>query len=222
MLFIQNLTYTWHKQERSAACAALRRRFPQAYLVEETTILEEAALHILSFTQKGTALLDSRQVFCQSMEQYLPKLGYTAEQVQREIERRSAHIQTYHLQTYASIQNLRLLNLVLHPCPQGCRASFFYDEHQSGKPYRRGHNKDYNNPDSPLYRQDCLNETAFTLAPGQYGRILWNERRTDYDTGEWYYQLHIYNLVNVPGHQVKSSLLTSRSPDFIYRQKALL
>ena len=51
MLFIQNLTYTWHKQERSAACAALLRRFPQAYLVEETTILEEAALHILSLTQ---------------------------------------------------------------------------------------------------------------------------------------------------------------------------
>lgn len=114
MLFIQNLTYTWHKQERSAACAALSRRFPQACPVQETTILEEAALHTLSFTQKGTALLDSRQVFCQSMEQYLPKLGYTAEQVQREIKRRSAQLQTSHLQTYASLPNrLRYRGMVL-------------------------------------------------------------------------------------------------------------
>lgn len=80
------------------------------------------------------------------------------------------------VQRYCSVEEVNLANLSIVPCPCGFEVSFYYDERRSGRPFRRGHNKDYNNPQSPLYRKDCLNETAFVLKPNQYGRILWNER----------------------------------------------
>ncbi len=68
---------------------------------------------------------------------------------------------------------------------------------------------------------DCLNETAFILKKNQYGRIIWNERRTDYDTGEWYYQLHIYNMIYSLDIS-KNNIFVSNKPDFVYQQEAVL
>lgn len=124
---------------------------------------------------------------------------------------------------FARIEDLNLTNLSIQPMPEGYSVSFFYDEHRSGMPYRRGHNQAFQDAGSPLYRKDCLNETAFVLRPGQYGRVIWNERRTDYDYQTWYYQLHICNLFHISSEQeIKQGIFLAARPDFEYRQLAAL
>jgi len=125
-------------------------------------------------------------------------------------------------QFYASVQRLNLTNLSVRLNAGDYEVTFFHDEQRSGKPVRRGHNKDYHNIDSPLYRHDVLNETAFLLKQAQYGRIIWNERKLDYDTGEWYYQLHVINLLHYLGEMLKSNIFLNSKPDFEYKQMAVL
>ncbi len=123
---------------------------------------------------------------------------------------------------YSSLEQLNLTNLLLQQKPDGLLVSFFYDENRSGMPYRRGHNQDYHKMDSPFYRKDCLNEVAFSLMPNQYGRVLYNERRRDMDTGEWYYQLHVYNLLYTEEKQLSKDVFVVHKPDRIYQQIARL
>jgi hypothetical protein len=125
--------------------------------------------------------------------------------------------------SFACIEDLNLTNLSVRPVPEGCSISFFYDEHRSGMPYRRGRNQDFQNPSAPLYCKDCLNETAFVLRPGQYGRVIWNERRTDYDNGTWYYQLHVCNFIHTSlTQELKKDIFLAVQPDFEYKQLAVL
>ena len=46
---------------------------------------------------------------------------------------------------------------------------------------RRGHNEAFNDADSINYHRDRLNETAFILEKGQYGRIIYISRYVDPD-----------------------------------------
>lgn len=46
---------------------------------------------------------------------------------------------------------------------------------------RRGHNEAFNDADSINYHRDRLNETAFILEKGQYGRIIYISRYVDLD-----------------------------------------
>lgn len=128
----------------------------------------------------------------------------------------------FHFQFYTSVQELNLINLSIQSDKESYKVTFFYDEHRSGQPIRQGHNKDYHNIDSLLYRHNILNETIFSLGPGQYGRVIWNERKLVYDTGEWYYQLHVNNLLNYLGEMPKSDIFLSNRLDFEYKQMALL
>lgn len=82
--------------------------------------------------------------------------------------------------------------------------------------------KNYNNPQSPLCRKYCLNETAFILKPNQYGRILWNERTIDWDTGEWYYYVRTYNILFLPDGISRADIFVADEPDFIYKQMVVL
>lgn len=65
-----------------------------------------------------------------------------------------------------------------------------------------------------------MNENAFLLVPGEYGRVMWNERNVDYDTGHWYYQLHIYNILLYPRGVPPTDILAQRQPDYEYEQMA--
>ena len=98
--------------------------------------------------------------------------------------------------------------------------NFAYDERRSGSPRRRGRNRDYHNQQSLWHGRDCLNEEAFLLEPGQYGRIIWNERCADCDTGHWYYQLHIYNILLFKRGVPPADILLTRQPDYEYSQLA--
>ena len=117
---------------------------------------------------------------------------------------------------------MNLTNLTIQSSLEGYEVIFFYDENRSGQPLRRGHNKDYHNINSLLYRHDVLNETAFFLKKEQYGRIIWNERKIDYDTGEWYYHHHITNLLHYSGKTPEIDIFFKRRPDFEYKQIAVL
>lgn len=223
MLLIQEIDLTWHKRERGGQYAQARRQFPQAYPLDELPAGAGAAVHRLSFYQSRDSFIEASQDMQQSQEPFLLRIGFTREQAQREIQQRLSLIKRNRLRLFSCIEDLNLTNLSVRPVPEGYSISFFYDEHRSGMPYRRGRNQDFQNPDSPLYCKDCLNETAFILRSGQYGRIIWNERRTDYDYLTWYYQLHIRNLSHVSSEQeIKQDIFLAAQPDFEYRQLAAL
>ena len=193
MLAVQNISLKWGKEERGLDCARIRAGFPMAYPVEARAPEGEAAVENLVFWQKGTEFIDC---------------------IQR------AH-SARRWQCYSCLKEMNLTNMRIISKGGGSplEVAFFYDEHRSGKPFRRGHNRDYDDIQSPFYRKDCLNETAFILEEGQYGRILWNERRTDFDTGEWYYQLHIVNLCHMLKKEIESDIFMA-FPDVTYRQMA--
>lgn len=222
MLLIQEIDLTWGKNERGGTPAKIRQHFPLSYPQEEVRLKGDVLVHRLAFFQNGEAILNAQEESRQSIEKYLPKLGFTQDQIQQEIENRIFYIKQNQFQFYHSALELNLTNLTVQPCSEEIAVTFFYDERRSGMPYRRGHNQDYCDPQSPWYGKDCLNETAFILTPGQYGRVMWNDRRTDYDTGEWYYKLHIYNLINTGTNMPNQTVFTEREPDFVYKQLAVL
>ena len=223
LLLIQEIDLTWNKNERGGQYAQARRQFPQAYPLDELPAGAGAAVHRLSFYQNGETFLEASQDMRQSLEQFLPRIGFTQAQTQQEIQQRLSFIKRNRLRLYPCIEDLNLTNLSVRPVPEGCSISFFYDEHRSGMPYRRGRNQDFQNPSAPLYCKDCLNETAFVLSPGQYGRILWNERKTGDDDRTWYYQLHIYNLLYHTADQPpEPDILILKEPDLCYQQMAVL
>ena len=223
LLLIQEIDLTWHKNERGGQYAQARRQFPRAYPLDGLPAQAGAAVHQLSFCQNRDSLIEASQDIQQSLEPFLLQIGFTREQARREIQQRLSLIKRNRFRLFSCIEDLNLTNLSVRPVPEGCSVSFFYDEHRSGMPCRRGRNQDFQNPGAPLYCKDCLNETAFVLRPGQYGRITWNERRTDYDNGTWYYQLHILNLLHVsPEQSIKHDIFLAAQPDFEYKQIAVL
>ena len=199
MLLVQNITLSWGKEERGAEYAGMRSGFQMAYPIEAASFQMEAAESLHYFIQRGMEFLDGSR----RKQRWRP---------------------------YLDPCKMNLTNIAIGKREEGAfqggnsllAVTFFYHEQRSGKPLRRGHNKDYNLVQSPFYRKDCLNESAFVLEPGQYGRIIWNERRTDYDTGEWYYELHIVNLLHSIDKTIQSDSFTSHGPDYIYKQLAQL
>lgn len=196
MLLVQDICLTWGKKERNSAYAKKRAEFPMAYLLDNfpDTFHGDVIVHHLNFCQRGTTF---QNLWVND---------------------------TYRFQFYSSIQNLNLTNLLIQPDAESYEVTFFYDAHRSGQPIRQGHNKDYHNVDSSLYRHDILNETIFSLKRGQYGRVIWNERKI-YDTGEWYYQLHVSNLLHYVGkmpEQAEQDIFLIHKPDFEYKQLAVL
>lgn len=194
MLFIQDICLSWGKKERASVYAKRRAEFPMAYSLHKLSgpFHGDVIVHSLNFRQRGTMFWPS--------------------------PRNDVH----GFQFCRSVGDLNLTNLFIQPEGESYEVTFFYDEHRGGRPVRRGHNKDYNNIDSLLYRHDILNETVFSLRPGQYGRVIWNERKIDFDTGEWYYQLHVSNLWSCLGKMPKQEIFLTSRIDFEYKQMALL
>ncbi len=225
MVIIQEICLQWDKEERSADGDKARRRFSHAYPLAPQTAQRDVLVQSLYFYQNKTTFLDAIQEQYYLTEKYRPQWeqsGQTPERIEREMHDRIAYIKRYQYQNYGSVKDVNLANLSIRREEDNLKLSFYYDEHRSGAPFRRGHNKDYHNQDSPLYARDVLNETAFTLSQGQYGRILWNERRTDCDRGTWYYQLHIYNLYYTQSRDIPGDLFTAKVPDHQYQQLASL
>lgn len=194
MLLIQDICFSWSKEERNAVYAKIRAEFPMVYSLDNfpNTFRGDVLVQRLNFRQKEIAFQIS---YMNDLCRY---------------------------QSYFSTQDLNLTNLSIYLAKGRYEVTFFYDERRSGQPTRQGHNKDYHNINSPLYCHNILNETAFSLGLGQYGRVIWNERKIDYDTGEWYYQLHVLNLLHSLNKMPETNTFLIHKPDFEYKQMAVL
>lgn len=238
MLLVQQVSLTWNKSSRGGAGAAARAGFVPAYPfvpglpegqrakvpAKKAAKAPEskqpgALVQQLWFRQKGGQFLNETAA-CGALQAALSALGYTAGQIRQVIARRG-FASPERWQAAAGPEKLDLVNTAFYPQPDGLAVRFYWDERRSGMPCRRGHNEGFGSPASRFCGRDCLNETAFLLMPGQYGRVLWNERRAAEDG--WYYQLHLYNLylVSESGSWAED-IFTCRRPDVIYQQLAKL
>lgn len=64
---------------------------------------------------------------------------------------------------------------------------FCYSSHDCGKPYRSRHDE--------TGTLIPLEEKAFDLFNNEYGRIVFNGRYTDFDTGNWWYEKKVHNII---------------------------
>ena len=68
------------------------------------------------------------------------------------------------------------------------------------------------------YLHSTLKEIAFTLSRTQsYGRMRFNGRLTDFDTGQWYYESTVVNIIHTEGG-FDRDIFVSRQPDVVYSQ----
>ncbi len=222
MLVIQSVTLVWYKESRGAPGAETRARFPLAWPIEEAAAPlppGEVLVHSLRFSQQGPGEIIPELEECRrGLERCQPRLSLSRKELEKEVARRQREMKRVRLLAYPDYTCLNLANLTFRPAGEGWEVGFWWDERRSGLPRRRGRNRDYNDPASRLYRKDVLNETAFVLAPGQTGRVLWNERRQSGDDGIWYYQLHVCNVAVLPEGEVSPGIFLDREPDFVYRQ----
>lgn len=210
MLAIQDITLTWGMDERGGRYAESRAAFPHAYTEDAAPVRCEAVVFRRSYFQDGNAIVSAAQRLC--------ICGILNGE---QLEERIRWMNRRRVSTYASLADIDVTGLTAERSGCCCEVGFFYDAGRCGMPFRRGSNKDYNNPESRLYQKNVLNERAFVLSGGRYGRIIWNERLSDADTGEWFYRLHIYNLFNAAG-AFSGTEFAARAPDFLYDQTAAL
>lgn len=93
----------------------------------------------------------------------------------------------------------------------GYEIYYRYILHHSAKPKRLKYNKD-------MSRFVGLEEFVFTLMPGEYGRTLCNGRFVDIDTGNWWYEIDIANIMLWIGEQPPLDCFLQREPDKLYKQ----
>lgn len=151
MFLIQKINLEWSKNERGVKGEDARRRFPLAYPMQEKQFSDNIIIDSLSFFQKETVFMDVIQWQQKSLQNYLLQLGFTQEPTKNEIQRRMQWIKRYQDSSYSSVSALNLTNLSICFQKDSYDITFFYDEQRSGLPFRRGHNKDFHNQDSPFY-----------------------------------------------------------------------
>ncbi|MDE6539006.1 MAG: hypothetical protein K2K66_02340 [Ruminococcus sp.] len=86
---------------------------------------------------------------------------------------------------------------------------------------RRGHNESFMDNNSPFCYTDIINETAFTLKPNEYGRIIYNERNVTIDE-QWYYKLYVVNFINCDKSKYREKMFFRKVPDYEYKNMQYL
>lgn len=69
-------------------------------------------------------------------------------------------------------------------------------------------------------RYQPLTERAFGLTSNEYGRVVYNGRHIYHDTGEWYYELNILNMLLT--EQKDPNVLIDQEPLNVYNQIEIL
>ena len=62
-----------------------------------------------------------------------------------------------------------------------------------------------------IYRS--YNKKAFTLKKGEYGRVMYNYRRTDRESRSWIYTLCIINYINEDSERFREKIFCRKVPD---------
>lgn len=86
---------------------------------------------------------------------------------------------------------------------------------------RRGHNESFTDNNSPFCYTDIINETAFTLRPDEYGRIIYNERNITIDE-QWYYTLCVANFINCDKSKYREKMFFRKVPNYEYKNMQYL
>ena len=104
LLLIQEIDLTWHKNERGGQYAQARRQFPRAYPLDGLPDQAGAAVHHLSFYQKGDGFVEAFLDIRPSLERSLPQIAFTRDQTQREVSQSLAPIKRNRIRLLSSLQ----------------------------------------------------------------------------------------------------------------------
>lgn len=88
---------------------------------------------------------------------------------------------------------------------------YCYNLHHGRRPQRSKY-------DSTRNRYVPLHELAFELNPGDYGQAICNGRFVDYDTGNWYYELIILNIILLSDTDVSLDCFLTKEPNKKYQR----
>lgn len=212
MLIIQQITLTWHKQERGGNYAVTRSRFPFS-VPADFNYNSSIVIQHLNFFQDGNRILDAFE-FNRLMWDKIRKndvFKISDSETEQRLHQDERNIRNNMLTEHnCSPEQLRLKNLRFETVGENIDVIF----HSDGIfPYITGHNSEYNNENSPLYNRNLVNEKVFCLKPETTGRIIFHERRTDYDNGTWYYVKTCFNLAITS--RAENNIFSSQSFDFI-------
>lgn len=205
MLVVQQIVTVWHKSERGGECAEARSRFPYTAPIEgKPCVSDECLFDYIRFYQRGSKFYTAAK--------YNELMGYGGGLPFK---------RAYEL-PIKQLSQLKGRNVSFTQTENGVEVDFSYDPQINGKPVRNGHNKDYNNTESRFYGKDILNETAFVLKEGQKGRIMYNGRFTDIDTGQWWYEQTAVNIANIPFEDFHKDIFFEGKFDLSYNRLAYL
>lgn len=222
MLLIQQICLTWYQSQKGGKAASIRSGFLKAYPIVVSKIVPtfDCCLHNQSFYQTNNQIVDAKTYHTDFWNRVIKQEldPVRKESFRWRCIRANQWAEKCEYQHFG-IEELDVEGVRVSLQPDGYHIGYYYDQQRSGRPYRRGHNKDFWNRQSPFFGKDICNETAFVLSQNQYGRICFNKRNIDMDTGAWWYQLHIVNLIAHFG-DLTAHLFTKRQPDFEYRQLA--
>lgn len=114
------------------------------------------------------------------------------------------------------IKNSRCISpMELIPKENDCyEIRYRYDWHKGALPQRYQYNQDGN--------YTPLNELAFELFPNTYGRAICNGRFVDWDTGNWWYELTITNVIVLAESKAPLTCFLINVPTHYYQQIAHL
>lgn len=96
----------------------------------------------------------------------------------------------------------------------GCELRYRYDWHSGALPERYKYTREGN--------RVSLNEPAFELNPGDYGRAICNGRFVDWDDGTWWYEMSIINVIISQEKNISLDCFLVNEPTHYYRQIAQL
>ncbi len=205
MLAVQETVIVWHKSDKGGDSAKARSRFVFSMPIENKPVVtDECVYGYQRFYQKGVNFYTS--------EEYDELMGFTSTKI---LPKR-----TY--EPPVKLPQLKVKNLTFTQTEKDIEIGFSYDPQINGKHARFGHNKDYSNTESRFYGKDILNETAFVLKEGQKGRIMYNGRFTDIDTGQWWYEQTAVNIANIPFEDFHKDIFLNSEFDFTYSKLAYL
>ena len=95
-----------------------------------------------------------------------------------------------------------------------CELRYRYDWHMGAFPERYKYTHEGT--------RVLLNEPAFELNPGDYGRAVCNGRFVDWDDGTWWYEMSIVNVIVSQEEKISLNCFLENAPTHYYRQMAQL
>ena len=74
-----------------------------------------------------------------------------------------------------------------------------------------------------MYRSSkCYYKSPFTLKNNEYGRIIYNDRYVEFDSGQWYYELHTINFINCDKLKYREKMFFRKVPDYEHKDMQYL